>query len=56
MESRGIPPSVVENTIQNGIPTPGNTPTTTEYHDPVNNITTIVDTASGRVVTTFYGQ
>jgi RHS repeat-associated protein len=55
MQSRGIPPSAVENTIRQGIPSPGNTPTTTVFHDPVNNLTVVTDTASGRVVTVHQG-
>jgi len=50
MQSDGIMPSVVENTIDHGIPSPGNTPSETVYHDPVNNITAVVDNSSGRVV------
>jgi RHS repeat-associated protein len=53
MQNRGLTPSVVENTIQNGMPSPGNTPGTTRFFDPVNNTTAIVDSASGRVITTY---
>ena len=56
MQSRGIPPSAVENTIQQGIPAPGNTATTTTYYEPVNNLTVVTDTSSGRVVTVHQGQ
>jgi hypothetical protein len=58
MQTRGIPPSVVENTIQHGVPgrpQPVGSGTTSHY-DPVNNITVITDTASGRVVTVFPGR
>jgi hypothetical protein len=34
----------------------GKVPGTTVFHDPVNNITVITDTASGRVVTVDFGQ
>jgi hypothetical protein len=55
MQGRGIPPSAVENTIENGIPTPGNTPGTTVYYDTTNNLTAVVDTLSGRVITVHPG-
>jgi RHS repeat-associated protein len=56
MQGRGIPPSAVENTIQTGQPFPGNKPNTTGYYDPVNNLTAITDSASGRVVTVRQGR
>ncbi|MBX9681577.1 MAG: SEC-C domain-containing protein [Gemmataceae bacterium] len=58
MQARGIPPSVVENTIQHGGPGRPQLPTrgTTSFYDPVNNVTVITDTATGRVVTTFNGR
>jgi hypothetical protein len=56
MQSQGIPPSVVENTIKSGQSIPGKVPGTTAFYDPVNNVTVITDTASGRVVTVDYGQ
>lgn len=58
MQARGISPSVVENTIQHGVPgrpQPVGSGTTSHF-DPVNNITVITDTASGRVVTVFPGR
>jgi RHS repeat-associated protein len=51
MQSRGIPPSVVENTIQQGVASPGNIAGRTVYFDSVNNISVVTDTASGRVIT-----
>ncbi len=57
-QARGILPSVVENTIQHGVPgrpQPVGSGTAS-YFDSVNNITVIADTASGRVVTVFPGQ
>ncbi|MGC8559145.1 MAG: RHS repeat-associated core domain-containing protein [Phycisphaerae bacterium] len=56
MQERGVPPSAVENTIQNGIPTPGNTPDTTVHYDPANDLTAVTDSASGRVVTVHPGE
>jgi uncharacterized protein RhaS with RHS repeats len=56
MQGRGIPPSVVEDTIQNGVRGAGKAPGTTSFYSPANNVTVITDTASGRVVTTYFGQ
>jgi len=56
MQEKGIPPSVVENTIQHGQPVPGKVPGTTAYYDPVNDITVITDSKSGRVVTVGFGK
>jgi hypothetical protein len=55
MQVRGIPPSVVENTIQHGRPFPGNTPGTTGYYDPVNNVRVITNSTTGNVVTVIPG-
>ena len=51
MQNRGIPSSAVENTVQTGTPSPGNTAGTTVYSDPVNNLSVPTDTQSGRVIT-----
>jgi filamentous hemagglutinin len=51
MQARGIPPSVVENTIQHGRPFPGNTPGTTGYYDPTNNVSVITNTTTRNVIT-----
>jgi RHS repeat-associated protein len=51
MQSRGIPPSVVENTIQQGVSSPGNIAGRTVYYDSGNNVSVVVDTGSGRVIT-----
>ncbi len=56
MQSRGIPPSAVQNTIQQGVPAPGNTPLATTYYDPANNLTVVTDTGSGRVITVHPGR
>jgi len=52
MQRRGLTPSVVENTIESGTSMSG----TTAYHDAVNNVTVIINTNSGRVVTVSYGK
>lgn len=49
MQGRGIPPSVVEDAIQNGSPVPGNTPGTTKIVG--QNGVNVVINNSGRVVT-----
>ena len=53
MQGRGLTPSVVDEAIQYGVSTPGSRLGTTRYFDPANGITVIVDTVSGRVVTTW---
>lgn len=50
MQGRGVPSSVVQDTINNGIPSPGNTPGTTVYQSPTNNVAVVVN-SSGRVIT-----
>nr|WP_231398269.1 hypothetical protein [Photorhabdus temperata] len=54
MQDRGITPSVVENTIKNGMSTPSRGGTTVHY-DPMNNVS-IVTNESGKVVTVKYGK
>ena len=56
MQGRGVPPSAVESTIQTGVKTPGSYAGTSAHYDPVNNITVITDTSSGRVVTIRQGR
>jgi RHS repeat-associated protein len=51
MQERGYTPTVVENAISTGTASPGNSPGTTKYHDSVNNVSVIVDSGTGRVVT-----
>ncbi|MFM7438755.1 MAG: hypothetical protein ACKO2V_09150 [Snowella sp.] len=46
----------MENTIQSGQSMPGKIPGTTSHYDPVNDITVITDTDSGRVITISHGQ
>ncbi|WP_394828244.1 toxin TcdB middle/N-terminal domain-containing protein [Pendulispora albinea] len=54
MQGQGITPSAVESAISYG-GSPGKMPGTTASYDPVNNISVITNTASGRVVTVDYG-
>ncbi len=56
MQGRGIPSSVVEDTIQNGTSTAGNTPGETVHYSPTNNLSVVTDTPSGRVVTVHPGH
>ena len=49
MQGRGYTPTVVENVIGSGVPSPGNTPGTTQYYDVTNNISAIVNDAGGVV-------
>jgi filamentous hemagglutinin len=55
MQNRGLVPSVVENTIQQGklFPTRAGT---TGFYDPVNNLRVITNSNNGRVVTVIPGE
>ena len=55
MQSQVITPSAVENAIRKSNSVKGKYKGTTAYHDTVNNITVITDTASGRVITVSRG-
>ena len=48
-------PSVVENTIHVGQTFPGNTPNTTVFYDPVNDIRVIQNNQTGNIVTVIPG-
>jgi RHS repeat-associated protein len=50
-QGRGIPPSVVTNTIFTGQRSPGSLPNTTQYYDRVNNVTVVVNSTTGNVIT-----
>lgn len=54
MQDRGITPSVVQNTINVGVPTASRGGTTV-YYDSVNNVSVVVN-AAGKVVTVKYGK
>jgi RHS repeat-associated protein len=51
VQGRGIPASVITNTIFAGRPSPGSRPNTTQYYDPVNNVTVVVNSTTGNVIT-----
>ncbi len=51
MQGRGIPPSAVTNTVLTGQRSPGSRPGTTQYYDPVNNVTVVVNSTTGNVIT-----
>jgi hypothetical protein len=55
MAARGFVPSIVENTIEQGIVFPTRAGTI-GYYDAVNNVRVITDAASGRVVTVIPGK
>jgi len=55
MQSQGIMPSIVENTIQHGIEIAGKNPGTTAFYDSVNNITVILNSITHNVITVDYG-
>jgi len=52
MQNRGLTPSVVEDTVRTGAPRPGGGGTTV-YTNPANNVTVVIDSATGRVVTAY---
>jgi RHS repeat-associated protein len=55
MQSNGIPPSAVENTIRTGDTAPGKYPGTTTHYDSVNNLTAVTNSQTGNVVTVHPG-
>jgi RHS repeat-associated protein len=55
MQNRGIMPSVVENTIKNGVQFAGNNPVTTGFSDAVNRVQVITNNISNAVVTVIRG-
>jgi hypothetical protein len=54
LQSDGIPPSVANNTIQNGLPAASRGGTTV-FYDPANNVS-VVQASNGNVVTVSYGD
>lgn len=56
MQSDGIPPSVVSNTIGNGVQVAGKRPGTTAYYDQINNITVVTNSSNGTVITVSRGR
>lgn len=55
MQARGIPPSVVSNTIGTGAWYPGNSASTSQYYSVVNDVTVIVNHNTGNTVTVRWG-
>jgi hypothetical protein len=55
MQGRGVPPSVVEDAIQNGEKSPDPIPGRTRNYSPENNVTVITD-SDGTVVTVINGR
>ncbi|WP_284415094.1 RHS repeat-associated core domain-containing protein [Acidovorax sp. SUPP2539] len=51
MQGRGLPPSAVIDTLLYGRQNPGSRPNTTQFHDPVNNITVVTNSTTGNVIT-----
>lgn len=54
MQNRGFVPSVIEETMQNGIGMPNKISGRMQFYDSINNISVI--TENGEVVTTMYGR
>jgi len=54
MQGRGVPPSVVKNTIENGV-NYSTRPGTTGYYDSVNNVRVVTNSKTGLVVTVIPG-
>ncbi|MGR5287732.1 DUF4258 domain-containing protein [Vibrio maritimus] len=55
MQERGCTPSVVENALKNGTPSPGNKPNTTVFTDTANNVRVVTNSETGNVVTVITG-
>ena len=55
MQGRGLTPSVVLDAIQNGQRLPGNSARETIFYSPNNNVSVIVNSANGKVVTVRQG-
>jgi RHS repeat-associated protein len=51
LQGRGIPPSVVSNTVLTGQRSPGSQPNTVQIYDPVNNVTVVINATTGNVIT-----
>ena len=56
MQNRGLMPSIIENTIKNDSITVGKKVGTIAHYDPINNVSVITNSQSGKVITTGYGQ
>ena len=51
LQKFGIPPSVVNNVVNNGVAIPGKTIGTTMYYDKINDITVILNTKTNNIIT-----
>ncbi len=56
MQNRGLTPTVVEDTIKNGVKSADPSPDRIRYYSPQNDITIVTDEATGRVITTILGK
>lgn len=54
MQDRGLTPSVIQNTIENGVPTPSRGGTTV-FYDSINNVS-VVTNSEGKGITVKYGK
>jgi RHS repeat-associated protein len=55
MQGRGFVPSVVEDTLMTGIPSPGNLPGTTVYFNMTNNVRVVMNNNTGNIITVIPG-
>lgn len=53
MQNRGLPPSVAEQAMQEGIPSPGQTIEKVEYYDPVNRVVVVRNKDTGNVISVY---
>jgi hypothetical protein len=53
MQNRGLPPSVAEQAMRDGVPSPGKTIERVEYYDPVNRVVVVRDKYTGNVISVF---
>jgi hypothetical protein len=56
LQGRGIPPSAVADTIQNGETSPGDDPGTTAHYSQTNNLTVYTNNVTGNVITVHKGR
>lgn len=55
MQNRGFTPSIVENAIQTGARTAGNTPGTSVFVDSINKFRVVTNAETGNVITVIHG-
>lgn len=55
MQGRGLTPSVVIDAINTGVRFPGGEPGTTQYYSPVNNVSVVINSSTGAVVSVRQG-